>query len=548
MALNNLSRLPVGTVDLETDPFEPGVIPQPFAGCVYIPGLLKEPAVFWNENPTELIPTILKFIERLPRKVLLYAHNGGKFDSWYFLPYAPLQELRIIKPARILMLEIKGAVIVDSYPLVPIPLAQYDKDKIDYMKFQKGLRSIYREEITRYLVKDCTALYELITGLHAELGRKWTIGSAAFKQLKALGYEPPRLTKTQDETLRPYYYGGRTEALKPGIWNGPELVSVDINSAYPKAMQSEHPWSIETRSSRKMPIELGPQFLTVEGVSRGAFPYRDKNGLHFPRDNESRLYNITGWELESALETNTFKLRELIKATSFTETTSFRDYVSKYYKMKADAKRKGDKIREIVGKLLLNSCYGKFALNPLDFREYKLLDALDWPGFGGWVPELEVGDYMIWSRPKPNEEGFYHVGVSASITGYVRAYLWRSICAARDVYYCDTDSMICRDPGTIAIGDKLGQWKIEGKGRTLYVAGKKLYAFKTGKECARLCVDCREQGFCADAWKRASKGCGLTPAEIAQVAKGETVTWRNKAPTFGLNGAVFIERDISKTA
>jgi hypothetical protein len=58
----------------------------------------------------------------------------------------------------------------------------------------------------------------------------------------------------------------------------------------------------------------------------------------------------------------------------------------------------------------------------------------------------------------------------------------------------------------------------------MYIVAKKIYAFKTDKT--------DKQGNFV--WKTASKGVKFSHEEIIRAARGEKVTWRNIAPSFGL--------------
>lgn len=126
---------------------------------------------------------------------------------------------------------------------------------------------------------------------------------------------------------------------------------------------------------------------------------------------------------------------------------------------------------------------------------------------------------------------FYNVATAASITGFVRAFLMKSIQATQNPLYCDTDSIVCENASKLLIGDKLGEWKSEGTGNLGAIAGKKLYAFNIGKE-----------------WKIASKGCKLTKDQIFAIARGESITYEPIAPTFSIKSEPrFIDRLIRAT-
>jgi hypothetical protein len=167
----------------------------------------------------------------------------------------------------------------------------------------------------------------------------------------------------------------------------------------------------------------------------------------------------------------------------------------------------------------------------------------------GWTLEGDT-DFgkTFWSRPDPGDS-YFNVAVAASITGWVRAYLWRALCKTTDKYYCDTDSIICRDfQGTV--GKNIGEWDLEDEGyKGIYIGGKKLYAMELNYCAVRyekgLVVTTPNEGEI----KKAHKGSRLTFEEIVDIVKhGKTIHWENKAPSFSLSaGMRYIKRDIKMT-
>jgi hypothetical protein len=111
------------------------------------------------------------------------------------------------------------------------------------------------------------------------------------------------------------------------------------------------------------------------------------------------------------------------------------------------------------------------------------------------------------------------VSVAASVTGFVRSYLWRNIHKTDTPLYCDTDSIaFAGNQNGINMSNELGAWELEAECDYAAIAGKKLYAFRKldGK------------------FKTASKGVRLDPSEIIDIAKGATVLYTPDAPTFSI--------------
>jgi hypothetical protein len=65
-------------------------------------------------------------------------------------------------------------------------------------------------------------------------------------------------------------------------------------------------------------------------------------------------------------------LRKLNALGNLNVKATFAEFVDYYYPLKVKAKFDKDKLAEIMYKLVLNSAYGKFALNPRKFKSWKL--------------------------------------------------------------------------------------------------------------------------------------------------------------------------------
>jgi hypothetical protein len=238
-------------------------------------------------------------------------------------------------------------------------------------------------------------------------------------------------------------------------------------------------------------------------------------------------------EWRAAEETGWFRPSRVIKTFGFEDSISFDGFVDHFYSARRKAKSAGDKIHDLFYKLILNSAYGKFAQNPDNFADYAIThgaERLDSPWQDKHVSRN--GEYVIWTKPCVSHN-YYHVAVGASITGAARATLVRALYRAINPVYCDTDSIICESiPGVTKSDAELGAWKIEAKGDRIAIAGKKMYAFFDGDKCI----------------KKAHKGARIGADDIVAVASGSTVTSRNDAPTFKLDGSVqFIKREIRRT-
>lgn len=526
----------IWAADSETDPFK--------KGRLNIEAFILGAYDGENYVEFETIDEFVKYFEH--KKVIIYFHNGGKFDYHLgFLDYLDSFEPLTVIAGRIAKFKIGEAEYRDSYNILPVPLkAGGEKMEFDYSKMEREVRHKHMAEIKTYLKQDCVALYNMLDDFISLYGSNLTLASTALKTWsKIADRKAPTTNRNFYSEIAPFYYGGRVEARKKGIIKGAFSV-VDINSAYPYAMLHEHPISTEFNVDDELPEKnIEQSFIHLKGVSKGALPYRAEDGsLLFPDDNIEREYCVTGWEYLTALECNSLEVSEIIEVLTFDEHISFGNYVNHFYNMKKQAKVDGDKSAYLHAKLFLNSLYGKFGANPENYNEYIALDKDLASGaeIDGYKFATELENVSIVTRPlDENKHRYYNAATAASITGFVRAYLFKAMyqCGLKNVLYCDTDSIATSKINGVEIGTELGQWEVEAECSEGAIAGKKLYAFKNKK---------KHKG--KNVYKIASKGARLNHKEIYSLAKGNTLIFEPEAPTFSLRlGRRFVDRTIKMT-
>jgi hypothetical protein len=520
----------IAVLDFETDPFKHGRIPRVFS-CGFFDG--KTHQIKWGQHE-DVLDWTMEIVKNFDG--LVYAHNGGKFDYvGYLLPHA--RELIYGEPVmciggRVVRVKLGLAELRDSYAILPSALKKFDKGEIDYNNFEADKRENFKEPIIEYLKRDCESLYNAVTEFQETHGQAvLTAASAGMNYIKKLDIKVDILPEWLDKKFRHYYFGGLVLARKPGIHRGNYKI-YDINSAYPASMMEEH-WSGESGKFSTIEEDVTPQsFVCFVGKAK-CFLRRENNKNEW--GGEGKFY-ITGWEYLAAKQ-----LGLIDGYVQFVEipdkTTNFSPYVKKFYQDKQDAELAKDFVKRQISKIMLNAPYGKFAQNPEDFMDYVFM-----PQDTNSKEREEQGydiaavwaehNLAIWEKPA-NSNSRYNVCTAASITGYVRAQMMRAI-AETDPYYCDTDCvMVDANKLPSNIGSELGRWKLEAEGDTMYIAGKKLYAFRKNDLT----------------WKLATKGVRLTPDELFKICNGETVKYRNEAPTFSLlSEPNFSIRSIRATA
>lgn len=543
----------LAVIDAETDPFKKGRFPEPFIWGFY-------DGETYEEFSTQ--KEMLDYIEEYPEPLRIYAHNGGKFDYHFLLEYLEADTKIMIINGRLSKFKIGNAEYRDSYNLFNFPLAAYKKDDIDYsiMEEEERNKPKNKKKISDYLYKDCVYLFELVSEFVDTYGMHLTQAGASMKiwqQMQSI--KAPQSTPEYYDTIKKYYYGGRVECFKKGIINptqkpgAGEFKMIDINSAYPFAMMSKHPFSLDykmyiefdannlvSQTENGLMNELfSNSFFQITARSLGALPWRDpkQNKLAFPSDNYLRSFPVTGWEIQAGLRTGTLSDIRIHSIKVWKELIDFEKYVNKFYELKAIAKETGNKLDELFAKLFLNALYGKFASDPRDYKTHTITypeciqsyleDGYDEGGF--------LGEWFLATKPLPEtQERFYNVATAASITGFVRAYLWEAACKCNGLLYCDTDSIAAHDISGIELSNELGGWDLDGHFNYGGIGGRKMYAFRPIDDSKK--------------WKKASKGARLNHDDIIQVAKGNKVIYEPKSPTYSVHKEPrFTNREIVRT-
>lgn len=537
------TRKTIAVVDCETDPFEYGLIVRPFSvgfdtGDRYVD--------FWGDDCVKQFFEYLATLTAEGEEFVIYAHNGGKFDFFFFLDYLDPDQTPLIMGGRLVKIMFQGQEFRDSFAIIPQALSSYKKDAIDYDKFTRANREKHKAEILRYQRSDCVYTRELIVGFHGMFGDKLTIASASLPMLNSFhGFEKIG-GDGFDERFRRYYYGGRNQCFETGVLrprNGGLWHYYDRNSMYPAVMRDElHP--VSNRPELQATITKDTDFACIIARNQGALPQRKEDGgLDFTV--ERGEFYATIHEIRAGEETGTLQIERVKHAWTFDRKASFTEFVETFYNHRLLAKANDDAVRDILYKFCLNSGYGKFALNPRKFRQWTLtIGEIPEPQASddnprGWSLHSQCGDLFIWSRPSPRRGGFYNVATAASITGAARANLLRNLALSDRPVYCDTDSIICEGYRGTDIGKDLGQWKLEATGEVMAIAGKKTYTLFNENELFGDGV----------AVKKASKGVRLDPQQIVDVCNGSEIIYRNPVPNFHLDGSAdFIDRRIRRTA
>ncbi len=136
----------LATADFETDPFLEYRVPEPFCCGLYDGTIYTD---FWGKD---CVAQFIRYLESLEEKLLIYFHNGGGFDFWFLIWFADEGSIQVLN-GKVVKFRIAGHEFRDSFKILPFGLDKYQKDKIDYAKFEAKVRAKHKKEILAYQKK-----------------------------------------------------------------------------------------------------------------------------------------------------------------------------------------------------------------------------------------------------------------------------------------------------------------------------------------------------------------------------------------------------------
>lgn len=438
----------------------------------------------------------------------LYAHNAGRFDYLFLLPWMMGVGDRLgykftVVPvsSSIQMLKVTHGTHVwtflDSLKLIPTSLDKAAKSfgLAGKQKHNLDLPESERDLWCSYNKVDLEQLYQVIQKFHhyvenvlcGEVGI--TAPSTAMKLFRRryLKHQIPRSIECHD-FVRSGYFGGRVEVFQT---KGDALYYFDINSSYPAAMLEKMPVGEATYWEGKPPDRFLRErigFLEVdvevpEDTYLPVLPIRAPSGkLIFP---VGRLTGVWSWEELREAITHGAEVKRWGRSVWFEGEPIFKDFVIDLYKYRDKSLEGYDEGLDAIVKILLNALYGKFGMRTLRKKIYRYDDP-DLPSNA--TPAYPDPECPIWFAEEETDAPYIMPQLSAHITTLARLRLHRYMSLAKTrggkLYYCDTDSIIT--DVELPTGTKLGELKNEypdhgGRLRGEFL-GPKLYILKASEK------------------------------------------------------------------
>lgn len=370
-----------------------------------------------------------------------------------------------------------------------------EKGSIPYEEVGLSNLSSMKTSLLEYMKQDILLLggvmqkaQEIYWGLYnVDIESKLTLSSLALSIFRMRYYDVSNFpiyipNKNEDTFIRRAYYGGHTDTYKP---YGENLYYYDVNSLYPFVMKDfpmpggDPVWhgNLDGKDLDSLFGFIEAYVVCPKTIKKPFLPYRDKkNTLLFPTGEFVGVYYSE--ELKYARRLGYTVLP--ISGYLFEEMESpFKHFVSSLFESRLVARKEGNEGLAYVYKILMNSLYGRFGINPksttteiCDLNRYKhLLKITDFI-FGDMLSE---NNYIVahhsntdkgsdyWNPPKNSA-----VQLSAAVTACARIHMYTYI-SREDCYYTDTDSVVLGQPlpEEFISSTVLGKFKLEdriGKG------------------------------------------------------------------------------------
>ena len=408
------------------------------------------------------------------------------------------------------------------------------KDKEDFFKNV----NVNDKLLIEYLKNDILGLHEAINKflkiVNVDEEKVLTIASVAmsifkneFKEdFKKLRYDARgkqvHYSKELRGWLREAYRGGRVEVYKR---YGKNLYMYDVNSLYPHVMKNfDYPcgrYTLYNGLDAQSRLIVMKKRRNTLGIVEATVDIPKQDICPLPAVISGKLifaygkirFNWCTEELFYAVENFGVKVLRVHKLVEWEDKVKpFTNFVDKFYRLKKDNKGNA---KGAVGKLILNSLYGKFGMKEERERYISKEELQIRKGLFKEEAKIKNEIKLLGKTFYVCEEQFWTdyilVHIAAYITAYARLELLKKMKELKDkgytIYYCDTDSIFTDcPPGEFGnVDDKeLGYWSLDKELEEAIFIAPKTYSFitKDGKNKTKMKGVFREHVLYYEAMKK----------------------------------------------
>lgn len=485
-----------------------------------------------NKMLFDLVNKIISIVKKEKTANTVYFHNFSRFDGIFILKHLALHHhdyklKTLMRNNRLYEISVytgkkKNRLLFrcrDSLNLLPGKLNDLaaslcpslgSKGSIDYENVSLSNLEKNKESLVDYMMQDIRLLggvmqraqeiyYDLFK---LDIVSKITLSSVALSIFRLRYYDETNWpihipNMNQDSFIRKAYYGGHTDIYKP---YGKNLYYYDVNSLYPYIMKSfqmpggEPVWhgNLDDKDLESLYGFIEAYVVCPETIKKPFLPYRDKktDTLIFPTGAFVGVYYSEELKFAKSLGYTVLPLSGYLYER---KESPFDRFVNELFSSRLEAKKEGNEALSYVYKILMNSLYGRFGINPTsttaeicDKARYNQLVRKKLIFADLLKPDCYIVSYHVntskdsdeWNPPTNSA-----VQLSAAITACARIYMYPFI-SREDCYYTDTDSVVLGQP----LPDEwispsvLGMFKLEDRIVEGYFLAPKSYSYTTVDE------------------------------------------------------------------
>lgn len=460
------------------------------------------------------IEDFIKFCADKNNNCLLYFHNL-KFDGEYIFNYLLNNGFEVIKnkserknktfttlisdTGQFYSIEIYFEVgnkkvnkvtIYDSLKILNFSVEMIARDfnlpisklELDYHK-KREISHILTDEEVAYIRNDVEIMARALYIMFEQNLTKMTIGSNALSNYKNINKNFnkyfPILPYEIDQDIRKSYKGGFTYLNE--IYKEKEVghgIVLDVNSLYPSVMMNERlPFGEPIFFNGQYEEDfLYPLYIQTISCSFKIKPNKIptiqiKNNLsyipnEYIKSSNDDIVTLTLTNIDLNLFFEHYEIYDLTFHSGWKFKAIkglFTEYINFWSTQKINAKKENNKALYLISKLMLNSLYGKFGLNPNVRSKYPYLNDEGIVKYSLYPAEIRDSIYIPVASFITSYARFKTITTSQKIKDYgINKY-------NKDLYiYSDTDSIHCLFENVdelkniIEIDDYiLGAWKLE---------------------------------------------------------------------------------------
>lgn len=473
---------------------------------------------------SDFIHRIISIIKQNSEIQTVYFHNFSRFDGIFILKHLaihapnyrlkPLMRNNIIYELAVYAGNKRIFSFRDSLHLLPGTLGSLaeslcpglgTKGSIDHEVVTVENVGKMKDSILEYMEQDIRLLGGVMqnaqrlywTHYKVDIVSVLTCSAMAIKIFRKVFYDEKKFhihipNRNEDTFIRRGYYGGHTDAYKHF---GENLFYYDVNSLYPFIMKEyPMPGGKPVWDGNLVDKDIDCLFGFIEAfvscpssIKKPFLPVRGKDGtLLFPTGDFVGVYYSEELKYARRLGYTVIPLTGYL----FQKMESpFKEYVNYHFESRLQAKKDGNEALSFVYKILMNSLYGRFGINPnstktelCDSKRYHFLMKQD--SFITAHP-IKENQYMVYYHTVMVDDSFHWappknsaVQLSAAITACARIYMYPFI-SRDDCYYTDTDSIVLGNPlpDNIISSKVLGLFKLEDKIKEGFFLAPKAYGY-----------------------------------------------------------------------